>query len=86
MLSRGNAILILMGLELILNAANLNLVAFSRHDEKAQGQMLSLWVIVVAVCETVVALAIILQLYQYFKTTQLNRLNQVREKEGIKLD
>ena len=51
---------ILLGIELMLNAVNINLVAFSRHDpEKLSGQLFSLFVIVVAAAEVTVALGII---------------------------
>lgn len=68
-LQKKNAVVILMGIELMLNAANLNLVAFSRYDPALlQGQMFSLFVMVIAAAEAAVGLAIILNLYRYFKT------------------
>ena len=67
-LSKKNYILILMGIELIFNASNLNLVAFSQNDIALRGQMFTLFSICIATCETAVALAIILQLYRYFRT------------------
>ena len=68
-----------MGIELMLNAVNLNLVAFSRNDPNLQGQMFALFVITVAVCESVVALAIILKTYEYFKTVNLDEISEVKE-------
>ena len=57
-----NAIMVLLGIELLLNAANLNLVAFNTlYTDRLDGQMFSLFVIVVAVCEAAVGLAIVLQ-------------------------
>ncbi|ARS34260.1 NADH-quinone oxidoreductase subunit NuoK [Pontibacter actiniarum] len=74
-ISKRHAVVVLMGIELIFNAANLNLVAFSRYDPSLlQGQMFSLFVIVVAAAEAAVALAIVLRVYQYFKTANLNEI------------
>ena len=58
---------ILLGIELMLNAVNLNLVAFSRHDpERLSGQLFAIFIIVVAAAEVTVALAIILRVYGHF--------------------
>ncbi|PRY12683.1 NADH dehydrogenase subunit K [Pontibacter ummariensis] len=74
-ISKRHAVVVLMGIELIFNAANLNLVAFSRHDPALlQGQLFSLFVIVVAAAEAAVALAIVLRVYQYFKTAHVNEV------------
>ncbi|EJF09797.1 MULTISPECIES: NADH-quinone oxidoreductase subunit NuoK [Pontibacter] len=79
-ITKRHAVVVLMGIELIFNAANLNLVAFSRHDPVLmQGQMFSLFVILVAAAEAAVALAIVLRVYQHFKTANLN---QIVTKEG----
>ena len=65
-----STILMLVGIELMLNAANLNLVAFNRiHSFALDGQMFSIFVIIVAVCETAVGLAIILSVYKYYQTS-----------------
>jgi NADH:ubiquinone oxidoreductase subunit K len=58
-LIKRNVIFVLMGVELMLNAANLNLIAFSRGDEQNQGLMMGLFVLVIGVCEMSIALAII---------------------------
>ena len=64
MISRRNAILVLMGIELILNSANINLIAFSKFGALGvDGQMISIFVIILAVAEAAIALAIILNLY-----------------------
>ena len=77
-LTKRNAIVVLMGIELIFNAANLNLVAFNRHQpDLMQGQIFSLFVMVIAAAEAAIALAIILKVYQYFGTVNLD---QVRHK------
>jgi len=78
-ISRKNAIVVLMGIELVFNAANINLVAFSQYDPKMlQGQMFALFVIVVAAAEVAVGLAIILRVYQFYKTSSLDRINQLK--------
>ncbi len=74
-ITKRHAVVVLMGIELIFNAANLNLIAFSRYDPMLlQGQLFSLFVIVVAAAEAAVALAIVLRVYQYFKTANLNQI------------
>ncbi|MEQ9287365.1 MAG: NADH-quinone oxidoreductase subunit NuoK [Cyclobacteriaceae bacterium] len=72
-----NAIMVLVGIELVLNAANINFVAFSQNDPTLSGQMFSLFVIVVAVAESAVALAIIYKVYQHYQTSDLDDLNQL---------
>jgi NADH-quinone oxidoreductase subunit K len=67
-----------MGIELMLNAVNLNLVAFSKNDPTLQGQMFALFVVVVAVCEAVIALAIILKAYEYFNTINLDEISETK--------
>ena len=75
-----NAIMVLMGIELMLNAANINLVAFSRTDQNLlQGQMLSMFVLVVAAAEASIALALIINAYKYFNTLQLDELNNLKD-------
>jgi NADH:ubiquinone oxidoreductase subunit K len=77
--TKRNAIVMLMGVELILNAANINLIAFSRYDPAMiQGQMFSLFVIVVAAAEASVALAIVLRIYKLFNTANLDEINRMR--------
>lgn len=65
--TKRNVIGILIGLELMLNAVNLNLIAFSRHDAVLlRGQLFALFVIVVAAAEVTVALAIVLRVYHHY--------------------
>ncbi|GAA4408693.1 NADH-quinone oxidoreductase subunit NuoK [Nibrella viscosa] len=79
-LLKRHAIMVLMGVELMLNAVNLNLVAFSQYDpDHLQGQMLALFVMVVAAAEAAVALAIIIQVYRHFRTVQLDELNEMKQ-------
>ena len=78
-LTRRNAIVVLMGIELIFNAANINLVAFSQYDpSRLQGQVFSLFVIVIAAAEATIALAIVLKVYQRFRTIRLDDLNELK--------
>lgn len=79
MIIKKNAIVILIGIELILNAANINLVAFSWYDPQLlQGQMFSLFVIVVAASEVAVAMAIILRVYHYYKTSEPDAVHELK--------
>ena len=73
-----NAIMVLVGVELVLNAANINFVAFAQYDPSLNGQLFSLFVIVVAVAESAVALAIIYKVYEHFKTSDLDDLNSLK--------
>jgi NADH:ubiquinone oxidoreductase subunit K len=78
-LTRRNAINVLMGIELILNSANVNLVAFSRYGEgNLDGQMFAIFVIVVAAAEAAVALAIVLTLYRLRRTPNLDEADILR--------
>ncbi|OJJ16611.1 NADH-quinone oxidoreductase subunit K [marine bacterium AO1-C] len=78
-LTKRNAIVVLMGIELIFNAANINLVAFSQFDpQRLQGQIFTLFVVVIAAAEATVALAIVLKVYQHFKTIRLDDLNELK--------
>ena len=78
-LTRRNAVNVLMGIELILNSANVNLVAFSRYSAgNLQGQMFAIFVIVIAAAEVAVALAIILTLYRLRRTPNLDDADILR--------
>lgn len=79
-LTRRNAIAILMGIELILNAANINLVAFNHFQGGAlYGQVFAAFVIVLAAAEAVVGLAIVLSVYQNLKTIDVTRADALRD-------
>jgi NADH-quinone oxidoreductase subunit K len=78
-LTRRNAIGVLIGIELILNSACLNFVAFSRyHDGGINGSLFALFIIVMAAAEAVVALALILALQKRLKTVDLDKTNSLR--------
>ncbi|MEL7001356.1 MAG: NADH-quinone oxidoreductase subunit NuoK [Bacteroidota bacterium] len=74
-----NAIVVLMGVELILNAANINFVAVSQYDKGLlQGQFFTLFVIVIAAAEAAVALAIVVKTYQYFGSIDLDKIDELK--------
>lgn len=73
-----NTVMVLLGVELMLNAANLNLVSFSAYDPYIQGQTFALFVIVVAAAEAAVALAIVMKVYQYFDTADLDKIDELK--------
>jgi NADH:ubiquinone oxidoreductase subunit K len=74
-----NAIMMLLGIELMLNASNINLVAFNRlYPERQDGQMFALFVIIVAVCETAIGLALVLRVYQHYNTSIPDQLNELK--------
>ena len=75
--TRRNAIAILMGIELILNSANINFVAFSRFGgmHKLDGHIFTIFVIVLAAAEAVVALAIIINLFKNVGSVDVDEAN-----------
>jgi len=79
-LSRKNAIVILMCVEIMLNAANLSLVAFSRFitPDQLSGQTLAIFSIVVAAAEVSVGLAIIIALYRQRKNIDVSNINLLK--------
>ena len=80
-LTRRNAVNVLMGIELILNSANVNLVAFSRYgagDVPLRGQLFAVFVIVIAAAEVAVALAIVLTLYRLRRTPNLDEADTLQ--------
>lgn len=77
--TRKNAVNVLMGVELILNSANLNLIAFSKYSAaKIDGQVFAAFVIVVAAAEVAVALAIVLTMYRIIKSVNLDRADTLK--------
>jgi len=80
-LTRRNAVNVLMGIELILNSANINLVAFSRFSDNARamdGQLFAVFVVVIAAAEVAVALAIVLTLYRLKRTPNLDEATTLK--------
>ena len=79
-MSRRNAVGILMGVELMLNASNINFVAFSRYVEHGiDGQIMSAFVIVLAAAEAAVALAIVLAMYRNFGTVHADAVQSLKQ-------
>ncbi len=76
--TRRNAIGVLIGVELILNAANVNLVGFSRYSGGLDAQVFALFVIVLAAAEAAVALAIILQLFDKRTDVDVDRASSLK--------
>ena len=76
---RRNLIVMYMGLELMLNAANLALVAFSHFRDDLDGQILVFFIITVAAAEVAVGLALVIAVYRHFKTVDLEQLDTLKE-------
>ena len=80
-LTRRNAILVLIGIELMLNAANLNFIAFWRYGPNPQaltGIVFVIFSIGVAAAEAAVGLALIISIYRHYRTTNLDRIDSMR--------
>jgi NADH-quinone oxidoreductase subunit K len=75
---RRNVLIILMALELNLNAANLTLVAFSKFNHNVDGQILVFFIIAIAAAEVAVGLAIIVALFRRKQTVNVDELNSMR--------
>lgn len=79
-ITRRNAIMVLMGIELMLNAANINFVAFSRFVATSlDGHVIAIFVIILAAAEAAIALAIVLNIYQNFNTMNVDEINQLKD-------
>ena len=78
-MKRRNAVGILMGVELMLNASNINFVAFSRYVEHSiDGQIMAAFVIVLAAAEAAVALAIVLAMFRNFGTANADTVDSLK--------
>src|ERR1700678_3323362 len=80
-LTRRNAILVLIGIELMLNAANLNLIAFWRygpHPEALTGLMFAVFSIAVAAAEAAVGLGLVIAIYRHEHTTELDKIDRMK--------
>jgi NADH:ubiquinone oxidoreductase subunit K len=80
-LTRRNAILVLIGIELMLNAANVNFIAFwrySEHPEALTGIMFVIFSIGIAAAEAAVGLALIISIYRHYKTTNLDQIDSMK--------
>jgi NADH:ubiquinone oxidoreductase subunit K len=77
-LVRRNGVLVLMSVELMLNAVNINLVAFSAYLHRTAGQVFALFVITIAAAEVGVGLAIVLLIYRNLHSPDLDRVEQLK--------
>ncbi len=78
---RRNAILVLIGIELMLNAANLNFIVFWRfrpHPEQMTGVMFALFSIGISAAEAAVGLALIIAIYRHYRTTDLDKIDSLK--------
>ena len=80
-LTRKNAVSILMGVEVVLNAANINFVAFSQYTRTGgvHGNVFTIFVILLAAAEAAVALAIIIGIYQNFGRVDVDQADQLKD-------
>ena len=76
-LTKRNAIFVLIGVELMLNGANVVLAAFSQFDQSLKGQVFAIFAVVLTVCEVSIALAILLNIYKKIKVSNLDELKEV---------
>jgi NADH-quinone oxidoreductase subunit K len=80
-LTRRNTILVLVGIELMLNAGNLNFIVFWRYGpnpEALTGIMFAIFAIGVTAAEAAVGLALIISIYRHYKTTNLDQIDSMR--------
>jgi len=80
-LARRNSIMVLIGIELMLNAANLNFIAFWRFGPNPQaltGVMFVIFSIAVAAAEAAVGLALIIAIYRHYKTTDVDKITEMK--------
>lgn len=80
-LTRRNAIIVLLGIELMLNAANVNFIAFWRFSERPEaltGVMFVIFSIAVAAAEAAVGLALIIAIHRHYKTTNLDQVDSMK--------
>ena len=77
-LARRNAVLVLMSIELMLNAVNVNLVAFSAYLKQLTGQIFALFVITVAAAEVGIGLAIVILIYRNRETINVDEVNLLK--------
>lgn len=80
-LLRRNAIITLIGIELMLNAANLNFIAFWRFGpdpDALQGLIFVMFLIAIAAAEMAIGLALVIAIYRHFKTTDLDQIDRMK--------
>ena len=79
-LVRKNAVIVLMGIEIMMNAANLNFIAFSRFlpANRLTGQLFTLFGITIAATEVAVGLALVIAIFRMVKTIEVDRIEKLR--------
>ena len=78
--TRKNAVMVLMGIELILNSANINFIAFARFGNFGlQGQIIALFIIVLAAAEAAIALAIVLNIYKNLSNINVDEIDSLKD-------
>ena len=77
-LTRRNVLIVLMSLELILNAVNINLLAFARHHNSVEGHIFALFIITVAAAEAAVGLGILIAFFRNRETTNLDDIDLLK--------
>ena len=80
-LSRRHAIIVLIGIEIMLNAANLNFIAFWRYGENADalsGPLFALFAIAVAAAEVAVGLALVIAVYRHYRSVDVDKMNSLK--------
>ena len=77
-IARKNGVMVLMSIELILNAVNINLVAFSAMTGAISGQVFALFIIAVAAAEVGVGLAIVLAIFRNYRTVDLDEVDLMK--------
>ena len=77
-IARRNAVMVLMSVELILNAVNLNLIAFALMHDNVDGQVFALYVIAVAAAEVGVGLGLVLLVYRNRRSISLDELSEMK--------
>jgi NAD(P)H-quinone oxidoreductase subunit 4L len=77
-LARRNGVLVLMSVELMLNAVNINLIAFAAFTKNVSGQVFALFVITIAAAEVGVGLAIVMLIYRNLRSPNLDEIDQLK--------
>jgi NADH:ubiquinone oxidoreductase subunit K len=77
-LARRNGVLVLMSVELMLNAVNINLVAFSAYGHHVAGQVFALFIVTIAAAEVGVGLAIVLLIYRNLHSPDIDEVDQLK--------
>ncbi|MDW8159292.1 MAG: NADH-quinone oxidoreductase subunit NuoK [Bacteroidia bacterium] len=77
-LTRRNGVMILLGVELLLNAANFNFIGFSPYYSR-EGQAAAIFIITIAAAEAAIALALLLNAYQSLQTVNIDEMSELRD-------